>query len=133
MGQRVTRAISRMISWTRPLWMAALVVIIVGTLLPSTDGPPAIDYNDKLLHFGGYFALGCLGGIGWPHQRLSFLISMPVLGFLLEVIQGTMVPGRHFEMGDALANAVGTAVGVAVSIAIVRAASPHEHLGVPTR
>lgn len=105
--------------------IAAALLVICGSLLPGTNAPVHFSFNDKVVHFCGYFVLGLLGGLGWPRQRLQVLFAMVALGAFLEVLQGTVIPGRHFDLNDAVANSLGAAAGILVSQVLrARAESP---------
>lgn len=115
---------SRVASLARPLWAAALTVVIVGTLMPAEDMPPTPDLSDKLLHFAAYLVLATLGVIGWPELRYRLPFGLILLGFALEVMQGTLVPGRHFDWFDALANAAGAGLVLAATTLLTDASRP---------
>ena len=97
------------------LFFAALAVVVIGTIAPGPALPTPPKFNDKLLHFVGYFGLGLLGGTGWPERRTMLLLWMPLFGVALELIQGIFIPWRAFEWFGALANAVGAIAGIAAS------------------
>ena len=72
--------------------------------------------KDYLLHFGIYATLGLLGVIGYgrftlssipKNQLINVVVFCTVLGILLEVVQETLVPGRHFQWSDLIANTLG--------------------------
>jgi len=97
------------------LFFAALIVVVLGTLAPGSSIPSPPIWNDKLLHFVGYFGLGLLGGMGWPDRRTTLFFLMPMFGMALEVIQGVFIPWRAFEWADGVANIVGAVAGIAAS------------------
>ena len=97
------------------LFFAALVVVVVGTVVPGSSIPSSGGLNDKVLHFIGYFGLALLGGTGWPDRRLALLLWMPLFGMALEVVQGVLIPYRAFEWYDGAANAAGAIAGIAAS------------------
>ncbi|MBB3046434.1 VanZ family protein [Litorivivens lipolytica] len=87
-------------------------VLTGASLLPGTD-LPVITYNDKVAHFGAYFLFAILARALPLNDRWRKLL-LPVLmlyGGLLEVLQGALIPGRHADPLDALANAVGASCG----------------------
>jgi VanZ family protein len=108
----------------RAVWFFAILIIIVGSLLPSTSFlVRALDHlqiNDKVLHFAAYMTLAFLPAM---HERRTFVIVTAVgaaaLGVALEF--GQLVSGwRDFEIGDMIAGALGVCVGVVVGIAMRR-------------
>lgn len=97
------------------LFFAALVVVVLGTIAPGPSIPSPVVWNDKVLHFVGYFGLGLLGGTGWPERRHLLVLWMPLFGMALEFLQGAFIPWRSFEWMDGAANAVGAIAGIAAS------------------
>lgn len=104
----------------RILWYAAIVVVVIASLLPSNS--PAmralgrLHISDKIEHFIAYTVLSFLPTI---HERKRFIlgaaIGAAVLGVLLEY--GQLWSGwRDFEYGDMLADSVGVCFGVAAGI-----------------
>ena len=97
------------------LFFSALIVVVLGTIVPGSSIPTPTEFNDKILHFVGYFGLGLLGGTGWPARRWSLLIWMPLFGMALELVQGVFIPWRSFEWFDGAANAAGAIAGIGAS------------------
>jgi VanZ family protein len=106
----------------RTLWLAAIVIVVVGSLLPAYSTPirtlAELHINDKFEHFGAYAALAFLPAI---HERRRFIIVAAIgtvlLGIALEF--GQLFTGwRDFEIGDMLADAVGVCFGVAAAIPV---------------
>ncbi len=93
------------------LWLASLVAITVGSLLPSAvDGVG----SDKLMHLGAY---GVLSGLTWPalevwggRRLLGVALALIVFGLAIELVQPSV--GREFSVADAVANALGVLVGI---------------------
>ena len=106
----------------RTLWLAAIVIVVVGSLLPSNSAPMrALDelhVSDKLEHVGAYALLAFLPAI---HEQRRFIIAAAIgavlLGIGLEF--GQLLTGwRDFEVGDMIADAVGVCSGVGAGIPI---------------
>jgi VanZ family protein len=104
----------------RAIWLTAILVIIVGSLLPSTSAPmqalDAFGINDKVEHGAAYAFLAFLPAI---HERKNFIIAAALgavaLGVALEFAQ--LYSGwRDFEIGDMVADAAGVSLGLAAGI-----------------
>jgi VanZ family protein len=106
------------------LWAASFVVLalIVGGSLSAQTEPP-LGVTDKLAHFAAYVALtflfllaavwSPLRGLGrFPRSTVLVLLGAIALGAAIELGQG-LVPGRHPDLNDALADTLGTGVGLA--------------------
>jgi VanZ family protein len=104
----------------RAVWLAAILVVIVGSLLPRTSRPieflDSLPISDKLEHFGAYALLAFLPTI---HERKGFIIAAGIgaaaLGVGLEFGQRAL-GWRDFEIGDMVADAVGVCIGIAAAI-----------------
>lgn len=114
----------RVIRW---LWVAALLTVVVGSLLPGDSKPMlALDWlgiNDKIEHSSAYFALAFLALTGFERRNkaVAIALSMVLLGIALELLQH-FSPGRTPDVYDALANGCGVAIGtIAGSIARAKA------------
>ena len=122
----------------RAVWVIAIVVVIVGSLLPANSGPiKALDIlgiNDKVEHFLAYFVLAFLPAL---HERKGFsagaAIGAAALGVLLEF--GQLILGwRDIEIGDRVADTAGVCAGVAVAAMLRQTAAVRSVLGmVPAR
>lgn len=105
------------------LFIAATVVVLVGTLSPSEviANAPLINW-DKILHF---FAIG-----GWStsfylfalerkiHVQKRTLLSISygiIFGILIEILQYTLPINRSAEFGDVIANSLGAVTLVLVT------------------
>lgn len=106
----------RLLRLVQTLFFAALIVVVIATVIPSVSVPVAFSLDDKALHFIAYFGLGILGGTGWPDRRRVLLWAMPLFGMALECVQGTMAVGRMFDWYDGIANSIGAFAGVAASL-----------------
>jgi VanZ family protein len=106
----------------RIAWIAGIIVVIVGTLLPGDSLPirelATLDINDKLQHFSAYAALALLPAI---HERRRFVVvtalALVAMGVLLEFGQLLSV-GRDFEIGDMVADTLGVCAGVGCGCAL---------------
>jgi VanZ family protein len=111
----------------RVLWWIAIVIVVVGSLLPERELTKVMaflpDISDKVQHFGAYLGLAILAVLG--HQRLkggvALALCMILLGIGLEFAQAWS-PGRTPDVFDALANACGVVCGLACTVPIKVAA-----------
>ena len=106
--------------WLRILWVIAILVVIVASLLPSGSLPmrtlDLLKISDKLEHGLAYLVLALLPTL---HERRSFIAMAAVgaagLGVALEY--GQLYSGwRDFEVGDMVADTAGVCVGVAAGL-----------------
>jgi VanZ family protein len=98
------------------------LTILILSLLPG-DKFPEIDFTlfqiDKVVHFLLYFILAILMYYSFFKIKNELVIKRVVviivtgvlLGTLIEVIQGTLIPNRAFDQLDILANSLGTLLG----------------------
>ena len=106
-----------------PLWIAAICVVIVGSLLPAASplmvALGRLGINDKVEHFCAYLTLSALPVIGLEdrHRAIWAAVSMFLLGVLLEGGQH-FSPGRSVELGDVIANGLGVASGLLLALPI---------------
>ena len=110
-----------------PALLWALVIFIL-TLMPGKYIPPAgifeILYPDKLVHMAVFAVLIVLFLFGFLRQDTFRMLRFHpmaiaftgcvIYGFLLELMQGTLLADRYFEILDAIANAVGCIIGMGV-------------------
>jgi VanZ family protein len=106
----------------RGFWLAAIVVVTVGSLIPSTSLPmralDQLNINDKLQHLVAYMVLAFLPAI---HERRKFVVAAALgavaLGVALEF--GQLLSGwRDFEIADMIADAFGVCIGLTTGILI---------------
>lgn len=101
--------------FTRWLLLIALIVIGIGSLIPSS-GIPA-NASDKLLHLIGYAGLAFLIGTGFPNWPFWKVIGLASLyGILIEITQGLLPTGRSASSLDAAANFLGAVIGTLLSL-----------------
>jgi len=104
----------------RLLWTCAILLVIVGSLLPGSSMPmralDQLDVSDKLLHFGAYLVLAFLPALHerWPALAAA-LVGAILLGIALEFAQ-RLSPGRSFEIADMLADAAGVLCGFVIAL-----------------
>lgn len=96
------------------LWMLAIAVVVIGSLLPGKDLPP-LPVSDKLEHFAAYAVLSA-GAVQLFVRWLSWgfvCVLLVLLGIGLEFLQAKMALGRMLDRYDALANTFGVLIGLA--------------------
>lgn len=110
----------------RVLWLAAIVIVIVGSLLPGDSVPMrALSYfavSDKVEHAIAYAILAWLPA---THERWRIVVGTALgavaMGVGLEYAQ--LYSGwRDFEVGDMVADAFGAACGLFAAIPMRSAA-----------
>ena len=94
------------------LWMLSVLIVCYYSLKPGVELPASFWNADKLFHMAGYLWLAFLPGLIFFGKRAAVTasLSMLLLGLLLESCQA-FIPGRHFSLGDALANSGGVLLG----------------------
>ena len=99
------------------LWVLALVVVAVGSLLPPSALPEAPRVSDKLVHVAMYFVLMAAAVQLFASTRalLVAAFALAAFGLALEVAQGTLTTTRMFEWGDVLANTLGVVLGLGLA------------------
>lgn len=99
------------------LWILALVVVAVGSLLPPSALPEAPRVSDKLVHVAMYFALmaAAVQLFASRGALLAVSFALAVFGLLLELAQGTLTTTRMFEWGDVAANTLGVVLGLGLA------------------
>ena len=93
----------------RLAFFAAIVAVLVVSLLPPSSLPPMGSGWDKAQHASAYVVLGLLGLAAWPRRAGVVLIALLAFGAGIEVLQG-LSGWRTAEWGDLLADAIGLAV-----------------------
>ena len=104
----------------RVVWLTAILVVIIGSLLPGNSAPmrllDTLHVPDKVEHFLAYAVLAFLPTI---HERRGFIIVAAIgavaLGVGLEYAQ--LYSGwRDFEVKDMVADTAGVLTGAAAGI-----------------
>lgn len=115
------------LKYNLPAFLWAMMILFL-TMMPGKFIPPAgifeILHPDKLVHMAVFAVLVALFLHGFlkqetflllRQQRVLIALSGCVLyGFLLEVMQGTMLTDRYFEWLDAAANIIGCVAGIGI-------------------
>ena len=106
--------------WLRLLWTLAILVVIVGSLLPASSAPMKalgrLAINDKFEHFAAYLVLAFLPAL---HERRPALAATVLgaiaMGVALEFLQ-RLSPGRTFEVADMAADTAGVLSGLFLAL-----------------
>lgn len=106
------------------VWISWAVIIAVLSLIPG-DQLPQIDWEfisiDTLVHFIMYLVLAFSMGLSTLKKNLNLsktklylLILTAGIGYgaLIEILQGTLIYRRYFDLMDLLANSLGTIFGI---------------------
>lgn len=113
---RSLKPFRRPLLWTG-LWMLAVAVVVIGSLVPAHDLPEVPQGFDKLEHFGAYAVLAA-GAVQLFVRRLSWgfvCVLLVLMGIGLEYLQAQMGLGRMLDRQDALANTIGVLIGLATA------------------
>jgi len=113
---RSLKPFQRPLLWSS-LWMLAVAVVVIGSLMPAQDLPNVPRGFDKLEHFGAY-ALLAAGAVQLFVRRLSWgfvCVILVLMGIGLEYLQAQMGLGRMLDRQDALANTIGVLIGLATA------------------
>lgn len=104
--------VTPLVVWTaRGLCTLAVVLVVWKSIVPSFS-QNTIPHMDKVLHFGAYFVIAGLALLSrfWPHPKAAgrmTLITVIILGVVVELLQGMMAVGRSASIADAIANSLG--------------------------
>ncbi len=99
------------------LWIIAVAVVVIGSLVPAHDLPEVPRGFDKIEHFGAYAALAA-GAVQLFARRLSWgfvCVLLVLMGICMEYLQAQMGLGRMLDAQDALANSIGVLIGLATA------------------
>jgi VanZ family protein len=106
------RAFARPRLWLG-IWIFGWLLCIGLSMLPQPPVPVDVPEGDKLGHFLAYALLAAWAA--WifesPRARGRALLSLCLLGVLIEVAQGTLTTHRMMDWRDALADFAGVALG----------------------
>jgi len=107
-------------------WLSWLTTIGVLSFMPG-DKLPEIKFTlfeiDKIVHFVLYFILVILMSFSFLEnnstknepflKRIVLIIATGILiGSFIEIIQGSFIPNRAFDIFDIVANSIGTFIGM---------------------
>lgn len=107
-----------------PALLWALFILVL-TLMPGKYIPPVNIWDianfDKLAHLFVFMVLMLFVLYAFVRHKQSKPFYLPLMltaflicvsyGLLIEIMQGTLLVDRHFELYDALANATGCIIG----------------------
>lgn len=102
-------------------------IILVLSITPGNYIPP-VEFKliapDTLAHFVFYFVLVYLH-LQWKKSstnisKLIILSISIIYGFSIEIIQGTLILGRFFDVFDVLTNTIGSILGLIIYIFITK-------------
>lgn len=98
------------------LFLALLVAVLVGSLIPRDPLAQGSHVFDKLEHLTAYAMLMAAGMWAARGQRAHIIAGLLLaLGLVIEFGQSWMHLGREGSVLDALANTIGVGVGWAVA------------------
>lgn len=100
----------RYLPWVRILFVAALVTVLVLSLLPLSH--PDFSSNDKVNHLIAYAGLAFLGLLSIA-SMFRVTIGVFLWGLLIECLQG-LTEYRMFSVGDMVANGLGVLIGLLI-------------------
>ena len=104
------------------LWVLAVAVVVVASLVPVSGLPDVPKNFDKVEHFVAYAALAA-GAVQLFARRLSWgfvCVLLVLMGIGLEHLQAQMALGRMLDRADALANTLGVLTGLATAFTPLR-------------
>lgn len=99
------------------LWVLAVAVVVVASLIPVSGLPDVPKNFDKVEHLVAYAALAA-GAVQLFARRLSWAVVcvlLVLMGIGLEHLQAQMALGRMLDRVDALANTLGVLTGLATA------------------
>lgn len=99
------------------LWMLAVAIVVIASLVPAQDLPEVPRGFDKVEHFTAYAMLAA-GAVQLFQRRLSWgfvCVLLVLMGIGLEYLQARMGLGRMLDRQDALANTIGVLIGLATA------------------
>lgn len=104
------------------LFLASMATAFIAykSLVP-TELSSDITHFDKILHFVAYFGLAGLFMAGLPRRSIIMIIlSISVLGALIEILQTLMNLGRDGSIMDMMANSLGAICGAIIAHYILK-------------
>ncbi|HHW4669877.1 MAG TPA: antibiotic resistance protein VanZ [Xylella fastidiosa subsp. multiplex] len=96
------------------LWIAAILVVIIASVLPQKDLPQVPAGGDKVEHLLTYFLLAWGAAVLFVRPLIVLAVGMGLvlLGIGIEVAQGMFTVDRLPDVADALANTMGVVLGM---------------------
>lgn len=95
-----------------------LIIIMIGSLMPSDPGPPPIPNLDKILHFTGYAISTFYFQQLTKNKKLVLIFTLLFLySGLIELLQDFQ-PTRQMSFFDLVANTMGCTFGTFLSIKV---------------
>ena len=96
------------------LWLVAVAVVIVLSLVNLSGLPPVPEGGDKVEHFIAYALLSASAVQLFAARRACMVVALllVVLGIGLEFAQGALTTTRMADPRDALANTLGVVAGL---------------------
>lgn len=98
-----------------------IVIISWLSLKPIETGKFALVGLDKIAHFFFYGVMAFLANnqkvVLEESKRREWYVFLfcALFGLGIEIIQGTLIEGRYFELWDLIANIIGIIIGIIVS------------------
>ncbi len=104
------------------LWLLAVAVVAVLSLVNLSRLPPVPDGGDKVEHFLAYGLLSASAMQVFARRRGCLLVAvlLVALGIGLEFAQGALTTTRMADPRDALANTLGVLTGLATLLTPLR-------------
>src|SRR3954447_22837734 len=105
------------------LWLAMLMIVAVGELLPGQSEPmiwlSRSHLSDKFMHLTAYAAVAWIAAAAMDTGLMLVCVAFSeCVGIVLEVAQH-YIPGRSTDVYDVVANTVGVLVGVGCGMWVV--------------
>ena len=101
------------------LYAVAATILLVLCVLPTRDLPDT-GAGDHFEHTAAWFVLTITGYLLAPRRRLAIPAFALAYGVLIEVLQGSVVTGRHGDVADFVADTLGVGLAVLVFLAVGR-------------
>lgn len=97
-------------------WAFGILLVILAIfvcLVPGTEIPSSVEWNDKLSHLVGHGVLSLyFAGLVPRRNWWKVFVWLLLLGIAIECAQAVLPTGREGDPRDVLANASGTAFGL---------------------
>ena len=104
---------------TRVWWGFGFVFVVAALvicLVPGSDLPGALEWNDKLDHVTGHAALAAwFAGLVPRRSWWKIFLALLVFGIGIEIAQSLMHQGRDGDWHDVVANSCGALLGLGLA------------------